>query len=439
MSIPTEVPNWANSAAAADVATPPAATQAAGWPAGLKPPHEWVNWFWQLVSQWLTYIAAGGHPGTATWIDEAYAAVGDGELIWVWHPNAGQGGSQYDAINLGAAAVDMDVDGVHVYYLTSTAGYRRDRRGGGSTVTYTPSDTGTLRSIASDGQLVVLAYGDVVEAFSIDGTSLWTYDHGAAVNDVAIYKPGGASQPQVFLCGAADGTGHSAKSLEGDDGTLVWEYNHGGTLQAIAAGANRCFIAGAASSHGSGATLRALRAFNGADAANEGGTLADTLAMAWDVVQATAQATPHTLATDGLRLVCGYPSTATFEIDVRGVGDGLVGVERTLAQSVRGVAIDQGLILAAIETGAGDGYVAALEFGTLATLWRTVTHTGSVPTAVASDGQGVFYSTGTTTSLHWCSRGPNKPELFLRVDYDEATYGIDGLPMTGAIVPAGNL
>lgn len=429
MPLPTDTPNWANAAAADDVATPPDASRAAGWPFGLPPPHEWVNWFWQLTSQWLTHIAGGGHPGTQDWLDEAYDAVDDGELVWVWRPNAGAGGSVYEATNPSADLVDADTDGVHLLYATAATAYLRPRRGGSNLATYNPSDSGTLRSVATDGQTVALAYGDHVEAYDMDGTSRWSVDTGAAVHDVAVYEG------NVYACGV-----NGARALATDDGTEEWVYDHGGTLYALAAGADRVFVAGDASGHASGATLRAIRSFNGADAAGEGGTSTDTQGLAWDQVQTTPQSEPHTLATDGLRLICGYPVAATNELEVRSAGDGSISVSRSLGEGVHAVAADQGLLLAGVETSGGDGYTLGLDRSNLGTLWRTITHSGSVPTAVCSDGQDVFYTTsGGTERLHWCSRGPNSPTLFLRVDYADATYGVGGLPMTGAIIPAGTL
>lgn len=52
MAKPSSVPGWGGTTTPA----PDAGEQTAGFASGDKPPFQWVNWFWNLVSDWLTFL-----------------------------------------------------------------------------------------------------------------------------------------------------------------------------------------------------------------------------------------------------------------------------------------------------------------------------------------------------------------------------------------------
>lgn len=52
---PTDLPEWASDPGA-DIETPPPGKQATGWQALEKPPHQWFNWFFNLVYRWTAFL-----------------------------------------------------------------------------------------------------------------------------------------------------------------------------------------------------------------------------------------------------------------------------------------------------------------------------------------------------------------------------------------------
>lgn len=59
---PTDLPEWATGPTA-DVQEPPPGKKAGGWQLLEKPPHQWFNWFFNLVYSWLAFLKdyAEGH------------------------------------------------------------------------------------------------------------------------------------------------------------------------------------------------------------------------------------------------------------------------------------------------------------------------------------------------------------------------------------------
>ena len=54
---PTEVADWTPTGA--DVITPAAGEKTSGFQSSQRPPAEYVNWFWELVTQWIVWISNG--------------------------------------------------------------------------------------------------------------------------------------------------------------------------------------------------------------------------------------------------------------------------------------------------------------------------------------------------------------------------------------------
>ena len=52
---PTDLPEWATDPGA-DKTAPPTAKQEGGWLPLEKPPHQWFNWFFNLVYQWIAFL-----------------------------------------------------------------------------------------------------------------------------------------------------------------------------------------------------------------------------------------------------------------------------------------------------------------------------------------------------------------------------------------------
>src|SRR4051794_17776562 len=65
---PSTLPDWATSASGADMTAPSSGKQAQGWTASEFPPHNYFNWWQNLVGQWTDYLndfEANTHTWTA--------------------------------------------------------------------------------------------------------------------------------------------------------------------------------------------------------------------------------------------------------------------------------------------------------------------------------------------------------------------------------------
>ncbi len=77
---------WADGAAPGDVNTVPAGKRDVGWAAGEAPPHDWFNWFWQLIFKWVGFFDSisahvnGAIVQSEQTLDTALAFGDDGQL-----------------------------------------------------------------------------------------------------------------------------------------------------------------------------------------------------------------------------------------------------------------------------------------------------------------------------------------------------------------------
>ncbi len=56
MSKPTSKPNWIPSDDPEKITAPSGSKQNTGWLSGEKPPFQFFNWFWNLISKWIAYL-----------------------------------------------------------------------------------------------------------------------------------------------------------------------------------------------------------------------------------------------------------------------------------------------------------------------------------------------------------------------------------------------
>ena len=323
--------NWWATSGVNPVTEPPAQFKANGFAVGAPLPAEHINWLAQQIP------GISGSPGAA--VDD----IAEGGVVIV---NAVDSnflpGSKKQAINTGATVTSIDADGKFVVYcetgLTSHPQLVSRDDLGSIIRQFTRTTTGaSVSRVYTDGTYVISTdLAGKVECWLLaSGVSQWEYSHGAAVNDLAC------NGTYAFIVGAS-GTGtKDVRALTITGGAATWSYFHNATVKNAAYGAGRLFISSdAASGHGSAATIRCLRADNGFDAANEGGTGADPN-MAWDAVQATVQGYTRLLACDGQRLALGYDVAGATELETRSLTDGIVLNTRTLPRFPRQVVIDQ--------------------------------------------------------------------------------------------------
>jgi len=56
MAKPTTKPEWIPDSDPSKIEAPSASKQNTGWLSGEKPPYQFFNWFWNLVSKWVEYL-----------------------------------------------------------------------------------------------------------------------------------------------------------------------------------------------------------------------------------------------------------------------------------------------------------------------------------------------------------------------------------------------
>lgn len=434
MSRPTDDPfTWATAAGAA-VTEPTSQRKANGWIAGLVPPADYWNWLLRHLGQWVTYLASA--PTVYATLEDAYADLDPGDLAIIDEGDSSLGASPGDVdtsgLSSGVNVAAVCITGKSVIYSTGTDLVELNRDDFTTVIrTYTKTVSGSIVRLISDGNLVYLLCGRRAEAMRLsDGVSVWTKDFGATLtmSDMAL------TRNRLLFGGNDTGAAANVYCLNAEDGTTYWTFNHGAQIRSVAASGTRGFMAGTASSYASGATLRCVLLDSGAAVTNEGGASVDTTGTAWNVVQPDIQIIRATLATDGRSLFTGLPSTAANQLVMRGCADGVVVASKVITGfGVKGLSVDQGLVLCCLSTGAL-GQALALSRHNLAAVWRwvdpTYDHTG-----IASDGAGVFVgrSPGAAVAALFRRRRGNRPTVFRRTDY---TVDNDFAPFPSALTPS---
>ncbi len=435
---PSDLPTWATGAGA-ELSTPPTASQSNGWVAGLKPPHEWFNWWMNLVYQWLSYF----DDTVSIWDDLAEAAaelsVGDSGVVFEDDNDVGPGTTTESKNTAVASATqlvcDIRSDGRRVFiaqgdvdpkaYARTLAGAQS---GGSPVVTYTRTNTGSVSKILSNGTTVVVAYGVYVEAFNWStGASLWVFTCGiSSVLDIAMFGN------RVYVVSSlTNGTGNSVNNrhvhaLNKTTGAVVASYQHSaaGSVSNVCTNGRQVFISGAASTYASACTTRALRASDLADydgEGNGGAAPVDDDGLAWNRVDAVVVAS-QCIDCDGRFVYMGYGSAAANQLVVLGQADGDVAwtyADPDASMSTLAVCVDQDYAYIAVDDGSGEGFVKAFDKATGTLIWKWgdnslgPAHCSVV--ALCSDGQALFAIAKTETYVLKVSRG-NVPMRVRKVD-----------------------
>ena len=409
-----------------------------GYPDGFPLPADQFNWVAYMVG--LAWARVHAY---AT-LEDAVDGMTVGDMAWVdEHDLHQEPGGTHTGVVLAGTHISVDCTGDSVVHAKSTAPqtvYVKSRDLVTTIATITPSNAGTLVRAVSDGVIVVAIYGTWVEAFNHNtGASIWSFNHGANLLDVAI------DATNAYIVGVAAGGFelHAIALTSVGAAAPTWSYNHNGTLASVATNGRQVFVAGAASGHASLANARAIRASDGADLANEGGLGAAGTRSVWDKVLIQSIGTGQRIATDGDIVVYGFSTGVAHQVEVRGcaTGDDLsadLSKIKALAgtYSVASVAIDQDRIYIATDDGGvpSEGYVRAYDKRTLADHWTWNDPDGvanNLCRSVCSDGTAVFatkYEAGDTMARIY--RG-NRPGPWRRVTPSTQPY----LPMRQQIIP----
>jgi hypothetical protein len=423
MPKPTQLPEWATGAGA-DVSEPNAARKALGWVAGLVPPAGHQNWWQNLVYDWLAWLETA--PIVYTSQEEAIAGTESGDVVVVDEVSE-SAGEEIDTIatpgqGAGTDVVDVCCDGARIVYVeaggTVARGALRDAPDT-PTITYTKTNAGVAVRIVSDGDRVLLCYGNYLECFNAaTGASVWVYDHTAPVRDACFWLD------RVYLTGDRTAGNVTTRYVSRAAGGGAVSIDHGANTVAICAANSRVFIAGSGSVHPTGATVRALDIDTLGDETGECGVL-DASGHSWNSIQVPVQARPGTLASDGRYLYCGYPEGGVYTVDARDLTDGtlLEGKLLTNHRTVR-LALDREyLIVGTIDTGfANRGWVHGYTPRLGARAWNNRDSAKQLE-GVSTDGSrawACYQIAPGELAIKSISRGLGASALFRRVEWDDA-------------------
>jgi len=431
---------WLTGSPASGQAVAPAQeTQDNGFVVNLPIAAEWINWAWKAIGELTasaqrfdtledavellqsdeTGIIIEGDPSNRPFVYSSSIGVMDGAALI--------------AVSARYFVVFDEVGGS----ARGSFFAERSESGYGATlptnrVDLSPTNAVTnQRAVLTDGSTFVLVHDQYAEAFDNTGSSLWVYDHGAAIYDAAIH--GG----QVFIAGALGTGNHHVRSIAIASGTATWEYQHSatGTVNAITTNGRQVFFGGTPSSYSSSASLRAVDFANGGDAANEGGTAASTTGLAWDDTNGGATVAVKGLAANGGRLVLANLALACPQpIQIRTALGAAIGWDvyesSPATMAATQVAIDHRYAYVAQSDGAPSGNrygtVIVYDLDTGARTFRVATYDGSLGyvatnnqvNAIATDGRKLWMnSAGNSTGIQ--APLPLRPELVRRVDGDE--------------------
>lgn len=417
-----EPPDW--TPPDADVVEPTGGEKATGWQGTDIPSAEVFNWFWRNGSRWvlhlrdvaaryLTLYSAGDDPD-----------LGDKSTYLLYDDdNTNAPGSVMTSLPTGTTAyTGIAVTSRHVILPHNGGSFLRVYNiETAAVVEVALSGSGVPTAVATDGLVLMVGRGndallyDVSDADPNNWSLIATCAHGAVVHDVAVGANG------VYLVGAA-GTGtHHARGFT-RAGASDWSYDHGGILYHCCTDGQYLFVAGAASSYASAATLRALDASNGNDATNEGGTAASTTIRCWN----DGASNVSVPTTSGGALACDRSSlyvadTSAGEVQFRSKATDLKLFAHAFS-GVDAVAVDQDAVFAvtaaearAIDRRTGSGIWARIDYASVA--------------GVATNGSRLYLFGGTAAVR--TSRG-NTPTWYMKGPSNYAA------PLTGQHLPFSN-
>jgi len=244
-------------------------------------------------------------------------------------------------------------------------------------ITLTTSTSAPV-AVKADGRYIVIAYGQKVECFDHDTLeSLWVYDHGGTVSDLAL------GLDEVYLCGLV-GTGTKyVRAITLSTGLVLWSYNHGAAVYAITTDGVQVYIGG-----GTGTGSKEIRALLATDGSVVWSIAASDPVLRRGAVCCNDRAVYYVL--DGNTIYSANPVT----------GATVATYTESNWQAFQVVTADDAYVYAGIADvpgGPGNRRVVAFERVTLNPIWSSTLTIDTVDNlAIAADGAGVFVAIGVT-------------------------------------------
>jgi len=353
--------------------------QAGGWLLEEFPPYNTVNWMWNRLTQWVQHAGDVASrfesPEEAIEVGVASPFPLQGTCL-IPGDEADIPGTAHtaDAFGLGSGAQAIAATGRSIVAqlgepddAPATGDIRSFRRDGSGTAIATYLlGAGHVPHLLADGIHVAFSLGNTLHVHDHDTGALVFSQAlgGGTINDIAW--------DEAFIYVAGTFLGQQLKRINRLTGATVWGFDHNAALESVAVYGDQVFVAGAASGHVSGATLRSVRASDGFDNSGEGGNGTD--ALQFDKIQATLSTLPRMLAADGRGLYVGQGQ----EVDVRSLAGGDVIASMTsppFSDDIRSVKIDHERLFVAtsdrVFPGPGQGgALHVFDRDTLAQVWR---------------------------------------------------------------------
>jgi hypothetical protein len=403
---PTNLPEWATDGT--NVGTPAPARIVSGWASGEIVAKDHLNWILNLLGQWAIYLYA--RVQSYATLQALYAGLSDQNHGNLHEPTVETWGSQKNT-GVDGTARPFFLSGNGPFLVVATAsGEPRviarttSAQGGGATTlfTLTRNTAATNAAIKCRGDYCVVGSGNRVDLFVIStGVRLWSYNHGAQINDVDIFGE------YVFFCGVTSGGVRVARILISSGVAIADGYDPGATTVGICA-----LPDGSVAFHTSSAT-------------GYGGTHSmELLEEDFTTVRWTKASTTSTigqqLRTDGKALYMGEAAGNLVKINLFDGATIWDVILTAAAPAIRGVAVDHGGVYAVAWDGATVACRVRLDKVTGAIVWRNDIQGYGYVSAYA-DGAAFFAGIDASNGLAAFERG-NRPGSWARVVSATAMY-----------------
>lgn len=302
MSTKFDKPSWATGGAAS-ISAPTAAKQALGFVSREKPGRGLVNWLFNRIGQGLANLIDGAI--TYDDLDDFISSAEPGDTGIV---KATPDLAFRQLYTASQAVKSVDGDGEKLATIVGTA-FQLRTAATPTTVdaTFTPTNAvTTARRALTNGTHVLIAHDQYIELFDRDTqASLWTFDHGAAVTDIAL------DGQRAYLVGVTSSS-KTIRAINITTGSEQWSVDCDAGWNAIATDGKQVYAGGNGSSGGGDLSAGSTFAiFNAAL-----GTLVSEDNTAGTVANARA------IATDGaVTLVCGTSKLAAYSATGGGLGE----------------------------------------------------------------------------------------------------------------------
>lgn len=438
---PSQLPEWATVGPSVRQ-EPDVARKNSGWEGGDVPPEKEVNWFWNLVYQWIQHAATSGG-SVYTDLAEAIGDVATDDVVTIWEDDGDLGAGRLHTQAVGSAPGKsaanrrggIDCAGDLVVYApgddVDPIGILRDLSDIGSAgVTYTRTTTpGEMMALQTDGEITVGVYESTGPIYYVEcwnatsGASIFQKSFGA--NDIYDIAIGPDHIYVVTTRTAAVGdiaANQQLQALNRSTGAVVWGYQHDSNnvaLHAVCTNGRQVFVAGDAAPNATltNANMRAIRASDGFDAAGDGGNGTDDEGLTWDKLIGEVFGAIRQLACGHGRVFTTHSDAAGAQVIAHGQATGAEDwtyvhpLASGSAYEGKQVCVDQDYVIVGFTDDSAaptPGEINAFDPRDGTVIWRAFDQLGPSPVGchrLCTDGSAVFAMSEGNAEVYRFTRG----------------------------------